>query len=103
MECFYFYKSKNPDKLLIRAGEWDTNTEFEQIIHQDRHILKIIKHEKYYGGAVHNDIALIILTEKFILRENVGTVCLPPQGYQYSSERCYVSGWGKNATSMYII
>lgn len=88
---------------MIRAGEWDTKTELEQIPHQDRSIHKIIVHEKYYAGALHNDIALIFLNEKFILRDNVGTACLPSQGYLLHSERCYVSGWGKNVTSMYII
>lgn len=100
-ECFFVYKSKDPDDLLIRAGEWDFNLEVEHIPHQDRHVLKVIKHEKYYGDSVLNDIALIILTNNFIMRENVGTICLPPQGYQFHSERCYVSGWGKDANSKY--
>lgn len=88
---------------MIRAGEWDLKSEDEHILHQDRHVLKIIKHENYYSGASYNDIALIILTKKFILDDNVGTICLPPQGYQFHTERCHVSGWGKNAVSMCII
>lgn len=103
MECFYFYKSKDASNLVIRAGEWDLKSEDEHILHQDRHVSKVIKHEKYYGGASYNDIALVILNEKFILDDNVGTICLPPQGYQFHTERCHVSGWGKNAVSMCTI
>jgi len=58
--------------------------------------LKIIKHEQYYGGALYNDVALIIVTQPFLLRENVGTLCLPSQNYVFSKERCHASGWGKN-------
>lgn len=95
----FVYKSKDPQDLVIRAGEWDSKTENELFAHQDGEVFKIIKHERYYGAAVHNDIALIILTHPFILTENVGTICLPSHGYRFETERCYASGWGKNATS----
>lgn len=103
-EFFFVYKSKDPDDLLIRAGEWDFNLEVEHIPHQDRQVLNVIEHENYNENSVFNDIALIILTKNFIMRENVGTICLPPQGYQgyqFHSEKCLVSGWGKDAISKY--
>lgn len=81
---------------MIRAGEWDTQTENELFPFQDATVSKIVKHEKYYGGAVHNDIALIFLNEPFKIIDNVGTVCLPPRDFQFNRERCYVSGWGKD-------
>lgn len=81
---------------MIRAGEWDTQTENELFPFQDASVSKVVKHEKYYGGAVHNDIALIFLTEPFTLADNVGTVCLPPRDFQFYREKCYVSGWGKD-------
>ncbi|XP_025207828.1 phenoloxidase-activating factor 2 [Melanaphis sacchari] len=87
---------KDPNDLIIRAGEWDSQTENELLPSQDGQVLKIIKHEKYYGGALYNDVALIIVTQPFLLRENVGTLCLPNQNYVFSKERCYASGWGKN-------
>ncbi|XP_026821164.1 phenoloxidase-activating factor 2-like [Rhopalosiphum maidis] len=87
---------KDPNELVIRAGEWDTQTENELLPSQDGQVLKIIKHEQYYGGALYNDVALIIITQPFILRENVGTLCLPSQSYVFSKERCIASGWGKN-------
>jgi len=35
--------------------------------------------------------------------ETVGTVCLPPQGYIYNTERCFASGWGKDSFGKHII
>ncbi|XP_050531424.1 phenoloxidase-activating factor 2-like [Daktulosphaira vitifoliae] len=81
-------------KLVIRAGEWDTQTELENFRHQDRFVKKIIRHEKYYGGALHNDVALVIVNEPFVLMDNVGTMCLPPQNFVFNQEKCYASGWG---------
>lgn len=93
---FFLINSKNPNDLVIRAGEWDTQTDKELFPYQDRQVSKIIKHESYYGGALHNDIALVFLTEPFTMWDNVGTLCLPPQGFKFHKERCYASGWGKN-------
>lgn len=87
---------KDPNDLVIRAGEWDSQTENELLPLQDGQVLKIIKHEKYYAGALFNDVALIIVTQPFLLRENVGTLCLPSPNYVFNRERCYASGWGKN-------
>lgn len=82
---------------MVRAGEWDTRTENEHFKHQERQVTKIIKHDKYYGGALFNDIALIVVNKEFILKDNVGTICLPPQSYIFpSNQRCYASGWGKD-------
>lgn len=94
---FYFsHQSKDTNDLIIRAGEWDSQTENELLPSQDGQVLKIIKHEQYYGGALYNDVALIIVNQPFLLRENVGTLCLPSQNYVFSKERCHASGWGKN-------
>ncbi|KAE9536954.1 hypothetical protein AGLY_006761 [Aphis glycines] len=87
---------KDTNDLIIRAGEWDSQTENELLPSQDGQVLKIIKHEQYYGGALYNDVALIIVNQPFLLRENVGTLCLPSQNYMFSKERCHASGWGKN-------
>lgn len=93
----FYFLSLNPTDLVIRVGEWDTQTVNEVYPHQDAQVSKIIKHKDYYGGALYNDVALIFLTDPLILRENVGTLCLPPQNYKFSSKvRCYATGWGKN-------
>ncbi|XP_050425771.1 phenoloxidase-activating factor 2-like isoform X2 [Adelges cooleyi] len=87
---------KDQAKLVIRAGEWDSQTENELFPHQDGRVLKIVQHEKYYGGALYNDVALIFLKDPFMLKENVGTICLPSQDFYFQTERCFASGWGKD-------
>lgn len=82
---------------MIRVGDWDLKTHNELFHHQNGHVSSIIKHEDYFSGTLINDVALIILTRPFILQDNVGTICLPPQNYEFTRENCYASGWGKNA------
>ncbi|KAK9509039.1 hypothetical protein O3M35_006451 [Rhynocoris fuscipes] len=87
---------KNPSTLKARAGEWDTQTTNELYPHQDRKVVKIITHDKYYSGALYNDIALIVLESPFTFADNVDIVCLPLQGSETLNNECYASGWGKN-------
>jgi len=92
---FIFHKSKNPKDLVIRAGEWDLQTENELLPSQDHQVLKIINHENFVPEEMLNDVALIIVTKPFLLRDNVGTICLPSPNYVFAKNRCYASGWGK--------
>ncbi|XP_060870125.1 phenoloxidase-activating factor 2-like [Metopolophium dirhodum] len=87
--------SKNPKDLVIRAGEWDLQTENELLPSQDHEVLKIINHENFDPHVIVNDVSLIIVTKPFLLRENVGTLCLPSPNYVFDRQRCYASGWGK--------
>lgn len=83
-------------KFKIRAGEWDTQTSKENYPHQDRGVKKVIVHNKYYAGALHNDVALLILEEPVEIAENVNVICLPPQDAVIDTGRCFASGWGKD-------
>ncbi|XP_014260481.1 tryptase-2 isoform X2 [Cimex lectularius] len=87
-------KSSSP--LLVRAGEWDTQTKNELYPHQDRQVEEIIIHEDYYAGALYNDIALLVLKEPFTFADNVDIICLPKQGDVVLNKECSASGWGKD-------
>uniref|UniRef100_A0A7G3ASC6 Phenoloxidase-activating factor 2 n=2 Tax=Lutzomyia longipalpis TaxID=7200 RepID=A0A7G3ASC6_LUTLO len=87
---------KQPNVLKVRAGEWDTQTKNEIYAHQDREVESFIIHQDYYKGALFNDIALLFLKTPLDLAENVQTVCLPPQDFNFDTSRCYASGWGKD-------
>ncbi|XP_058130290.1 phenoloxidase-activating factor 2-like [Anopheles ziemanni] len=91
--CVY---NKQKDQLLIRAGEWDTQTHNELYAHQDRRVAEIITHEQFNKASLANDVALLILTEPFLLAANVQPICLPPKGYSFDLSKCFASGWGKN-------
>lgn len=67
-------------RFKVRAGEWDTQTKKEILPEQDRDVASITIHPQFYSGALFNDIAVLILKEPMEMAENVGVVCLPPQG-----------------------
>ncbi|XP_052745975.1 phenoloxidase-activating factor 2 isoform X2 [Bicyclus anynana] len=87
----------DPSELKCRAGEWDTQTENEIYMHQERAVSKIIIHEDFFRVHVHNNIALLILKEPFIKEPHVNVACLsmalPPPGTV-----CYSMGWGEDFT-----
>lgn len=64
--------------------------------HQDRQVRDYVIHPEYYHGGLHNDIALLFLTEPVEIVENVNTVCLPNQHDVFDHSRCFASGWGKD-------
>jgi len=90
-----FILRKFIDSLVVRAGEWDRGTTKEIIPHQDRQISEVIEHEHYHSGGLLNDIALLILREPMVLADNVDTICLPTQDYNFDYAQCLASGWGK--------
>ncbi|XP_052873058.1 phenoloxidase-activating factor 2-like isoform X2 [Anopheles cruzii] len=88
--------NKQREQLLIRAGEWDTQTRSELHSHQDRRVAQMITHEAFNKASLANDVALLILTEPFLLAENVQPICLPPPNAKFDATECFASGWGKN-------
>lgn len=88
--------SKPQDSLLVRGGEWDTQTRNELYAHQDRRVREVISHEQFNKGSLRNDIALLILDQPFELAENIQPVCLPPKNHNFDGNKCFASGWGKN-------
>lgn len=87
---------KRPDKLILRAGEWDSKSEAELFPFQERKAQRIIVHKEYKSGPLYNDIALIILKDSFDFVENVDIVCLPNQNENVDYQKCVASGWGKD-------
>lgn len=87
---------KDPQKLIVRLGEWDTQTSNELFNHVDITVSRKIVHENFHPKALYNNVALLILSEPAKLGENIGVICLPPQGQSFDGQRCTVSGWGKD-------
>lgn len=83
------------NKLLVRGGEWDTQTENEMCKHEERLVEKILTHEAFDETNYQNDIALVVLQDEFQLTPFINTVCLPPKGTRFDNKRCLSSGWGK--------
>nr|AID60330.1 stubble-5 [Nilaparvata lugens] len=89
-------KGRNTNDLMIRAGEWDTQTKNEILPHVDVNVGESIVHENYYAGGLHNDIALLVLQRPLQFSEYINTVCLPPRNTVPSIATCTATGWGKD-------
>lgn len=80
---------KDVHDIMVRAGEWDTQTLNEPFPHQDRAVADVLIHEHYTRGSHFNDVALLFLDKPVELAENVNTICLPPQDYDFDHQRCF--------------
>lgn len=87
---------KAQESLLIRAGEWDTQTKDEPFPHQDLEVAEVRIHEQFRKSNLFNDIALLFLKEPVNIVENVNTACLPPVDANFDNKRCFAAGWGKD-------
>lgn len=85
----------DPLKLVVRGGEWDTQSEKEMCEHVERKVERVINHEQFVRQNLRNDIALLVLTEEFELTPFINTICLPPKGMNFDNRRCLSGGWGK--------
>ncbi|XP_023035635.1 phenoloxidase-activating factor 2 isoform X2 [Drosophila willistoni] len=88
--------NKDANTLIVRAGEWDTQTKDEIIPHEDRYVKAIAYHERFNKGSLYNDIALLLVESPFSSQSNIQPVCLPEIGEVFNYNRCYATGWGKN-------
>lgn len=86
----------NDPKLLIRVGEWDTQTKNEVYGHSDHEVDEVVVHENFKSGPLHNDVALLFLKTPVKYQQHVAPICLPPPNTRFDKNRCFISGWGKD-------
>jgi len=87
---------ENPNDLLVRCGEWDTQNETEPYPHQDRSVQEMVIHPEFDGRNLQNDFGLLFMREDFELASHVDSVCLPNPGELFESDTCFATGWGKD-------
>lgn len=88
--------SRQNERLVVRAGEWDSKTTDEVLAFQEQIVSRVIIHENYHKKFLFNDIALLILEEPFQPDEHIQLLCLAPQGKSFDNEQnCIATGWGK--------
>lgn len=97
----YLFLRRDSWELIIRAGEWDTQTRSEPLPHQNRDVSRIIIHPNFKSGNLHNDFAILILSKAVEYAENVDIVCLPDKYDVFDNARCAASGWGKDVFGKY--
>lgn len=79
-------------------GEWDVNHDVEFYPFVERDIVRVIIHPEYYAGTLQNDIAILKLGQPLNLATSphIGLPCLPAH-QDFSGQRCWTTGWGKDA------
>lgn len=83
------------DKLIVRAGEWDTQTTNEPFPHTNHIVKSTVIHHHFNSTNLHNDIALIFLEEPVKLTAHINTICLPTADLKVDENtECYGTGWG---------
>jgi len=87
---------KDTAKLRIRAGEWDTQNDYELYAHEDREVIEYLVHPEYNQLNLHNDFALVFLKTPFTLQPHIDTICLPGPQQLPEGTTCFATGWGKD-------
>lgn len=83
--------------MVVRCGEWDTQTTSEPYDHQDREVESFEIHPQFNKRNLRNDYGVIFVKENFVLAKHVDTICLPqPNEIFKDTDRCIVNGWGKD-------
>ncbi len=90
-------KGIQAERLLVRCGEWDTQSFSEPRKEQTRKVKEIVVHPRF--DVLEYNYAVLILEEEFKLNKHIDTICLPDKpdlrDGQYIKEGCVATGWGK--------
>ncbi|XP_042229160.1 uncharacterized protein LOC121871091 isoform X2 [Homarus americanus] len=87
-----------PGDLRVRLGEYQVDRYDEKLNYFDTLVKYIEIHPLFNPKNLHNDIALIELTEPIKYQYHINTICLPNLGQiAPHGTRCYATGWGKDA------
>ncbi|XP_070506196.1 mucin-5AC-like [Chironomus tepperi] len=83
--------------VKVRMGDWDAASSSEPLESIERNVTIFI-HPNFTLPNLKNNIAILRLNSMIPLGQypTIGTVCLP--NTTLDDLRCWVSGWGKNAT-----
>ncbi|XP_016963320.1 phenoloxidase-activating factor 2-like [Drosophila biarmipes] len=88
-------KFEQKDDIVVRAGEWDFNSNIKGFQYEERGVKKVVCHERFDYQSGANNLALLFLKSKFQLKEHIRTICLPTPKTSFEGHRCIVAGWRK--------
>jgi len=75
---------KTAEDIVVRAGEWDLDSEEEDFAFEERQVKRITIHD-YPSRA--NNLALLSLDEPYELKDHIRTICLTTQLKSYDGSR----------------
>lgn len=83
------FACRNCPGVKVRLGEWDITRNIEPQSYQDYDISSVYIHPEFISANLHNDIAVIKLTQQIPLGAypNINPACLPQQNTAFTGER----------------
>nr|XP_045612618.1 serine proteinase stubble-like [Procambarus clarkii] len=86
-------------ELKVRLGEWDVGGDTEFYRYVESPVLALYSHPDFYAGNLNNDVAIVRIQTPvdFLSNPHISPVCMPERFASFSGQRCFVSGWGKDA------
>ncbi|XP_038120367.1 uncharacterized protein LOC119770118 isoform X2 [Culex quinquefasciatus] len=96
-------KTYNGFDLRVRLGEWDVNHDVEFYPYIERDVISVQVHPEYYAGTLDNDLAILKMDKPvdFTNTPHISPACLPDKFADFSGQRCWTTGWGKDAFGDY--
>lgn len=80
--------------LLVRCGEWDTQTEEELFAYEEADVSEITVHPLFNLDNHHYNFALLFLSREFDPNlPHISPVCLPEPDMEFSDRFCVSNGW----------
>ncbi|KAK7068805.1 CLIP domain-containing serine protease [Halocaridina rubra] len=85
-------------QLRVRLGEYDVNQDTEFFPYFEADVNGVFVNPDFYSGNLINDIAVIRMASPvdFLRNPHISPICLPARGQDFTGQRCWVSGWGKD-------
>ncbi|CAH0584212.1 unnamed protein product [Chrysodeixis includens] len=99
MTAAHCVKSYKGFELRVRLGEWDVNRDVEFYPYVERDIVSVHVHPLFYAGTLDNDLAILKMDHpvEWTKYPHISPACLPDKYSDYSGQRCWTTGWGKDA------
>ncbi|SPP85745.1 transmembrane protease serine 9 [Drosophila guanche] len=83
--------------LTAHLGDYNIRTDFE-VQHVSRRIKRLVRHKGFEFSTLHNDVAILTLSEPVPFTHEIQPICLPTtpsqQSRSYSGQVATVAGWG---------
>lgn len=103
MTAAHCIKSYKGFELRVRLGEWDVNHDVEFYPYIERDVVSVHVQPLYYAGTLDNDLAILKLEHpvEWTKFPHISPACLPDKYTDYAGQRCWTTGWGKDAFGDY--
>lgn len=84
--------------LFLLITEWDVNHDVEFYPYVERDVISVHVHPEYYAGTLDNDLAILKLNQPvdFSGTPHISPACLPDKFTDFTRQRCWTTGWGKD-------